>query len=174
MKNKKLIIFLTIIFLFFILSGIIYINKNKQRSPQDTSIDENNLEEKSFVNEEANVKDDNAYIEQMILSQSDMIKLMVNNKEADLSYLGDIINKHSNAYSTIEEKIKAYRENNITIEYLDYYIDKVEKIADNDFKINITSDESININGKNQKNKKTVEIKLKLVDDKGIYEYKEM
>ncbi|SHI75337.1 hypothetical protein [Clostridium intestinale] len=163
MKNKVVVLVIILIFS-CTLFGVNYYQKVKN----------NEKEEKTFENEQANIKDDEAYGEEMISSLSIMYKNMVNNKEANLSYLGDIINTKSEAYLVIENKIKEYREKKITIEYFDYYIDKMEKIAPDEFKVYITLDESIYRNEKSEKDKKKVEIKLKLVDDRGIYEYKEI
>ncbi|WP_286906503.1 hypothetical protein [Clostridium sp. UBA1652] len=166
MNTKKTLIkfiVVTILISVCIVTGVKYLkNEQNQKNKEDT-----------FFNEEANIKDDEAYVEELVTSLSSILKNMVNNKDADLSYLNDIVNNNSDAYNILENKIKIYREKNITIEYLDYYIDEIEKIEHNTYKIYITEDEGINSNSNSEKMKKNIEIKLKLDDDRGIYYYKE-
>lgn len=164
MIKKILVVILVIATIICVIFGI----KDYQQSK---SVDEG---KKNLIDEASRIKDDEAYGEEIVISFSVMFKNMVNNKESDLSYLGDIINTNSEAYSVIKNKIKEYRDKNITIDNLDYYIDSVEKIKEDDFKIYVTLDESIRTDTKSEKIKKSIEIKLKLANDKGIYEYKEI
>ncbi|WP_326511642.1 hypothetical protein [Clostridium intestinale] len=164
MIKKILVAILVIATIICVIFGI----KDYQQSK---SVDEG---KKNLIDEASRIKDDEAYGEEIVISFSVMFKNMVNNKESDLSYLGDIINTNSEAYSVIKNKIKEYRDKNITIDNLDYYIDSVEKIKEDDFKIYVTLDESIRTDTKSEKIKKSIEIKLKLANDKGIYEYKEI
>lgn len=165
MKKRQKII-LSVLLFCLILFVIVFFIVNKNTSKANT--DENRQ-----INENSIIKDDEAYGEEYVTSLSMIIKSMINNKEADLSYLEDIVRKESNAYNAVKNKIVDYRNRNITIEYLDYYIEKVEKINKNEYRISIKSDESLNEKNKNEKLQKSIEIKLKLQDDKGIYEYKE-
>lgn len=164
MIKKILVVILVIATIICVIFGI----KDYQQSK---SVDEG---KKNLIDEASRIKDDEAYGEEIVISFSVMFKNMVNNKESDLSYLGDVINTNSEAYSVIKNKIKEYRDKNITIDNLDYYIDSVEKIKEDDFKIYVTLDESIKTDTKSEKIKKSIEIKLKLANDKGIYEYKEI
>lgn len=163
-KRQKIILSVLLLSLIFFVIICFIVKKNNSKASTIENIQ---------INENSIIKDDEAYGEEYVTSLSMIIKSMVNNKNADLSYLEDVVNKESSAYNGIKDKIVNYRNKNITIEYLDYYIEKVEKIDTNEYKISIKSDESINEENKNQKLQKSIEIRLRLQDDKGIYEYKE-
>ncbi|WP_238884621.1 hypothetical protein [Clostridium sp. YIM B02551] len=137
--------------------------EDKQQNNNDSKPDSN--KESDQVN-----NDNSALIEESITSFNMIFKNMVNNKDLNIDFLKDVVEKDSKAYSDVKSLIEGYRESNTKIEKMEFSLDSVKKIGENIYQATVKTDETRNINNQSKNEKKEIIYKVKLVDGAKIIE----
>ncbi|MDD7792735.1 hypothetical protein [Clostridium sp. 'White wine YQ'] len=140
--------------------------KNKEDKPQ------NNNDAKPESNKESDQVDNDksALIEESITSFNMIFKNMVNNKDLNIDFLKDVVEKDSKAYSDVKALIDGYRESNTKVEKMEFSLDSVKKVEENIYQATVKTDEIRSINNQSKNEKKEIIYKVKLVDGAKIIE----
>lgn len=141
MKKKYGYLILVLVVLVTLAGTFYFVNKNKQA---------NKGKEKVIVmNPVQNYKNNDAYVEQVVNSFFQVAANLVNSKTLDLSYLEEVVDKNSNAFSAVEKELSTLRKAGGEIQFVINSLNITQK-SDTLYEVAVTVDK-INTNATENK-----------------------
>lgn len=162
MKKKYGYLILVLVVIVALSGTFYFVNKNKQA---------NKGEEKVIViNPVQNYKNNEAYVEEVVNNFFQMTANLVNNKASDPSYLEEVVDKNSNAFSAVEKELSALRKTGGEIQLVVDSLNITQK-SDTLYEVAVTVDK-INTNAtENKPNLEDLLLTVKVQEGYKIVEY---